>query len=122
VIYAHWYAHHPSTVIHKAAPVRDGAGGPLFAKCRRCRRGFRSGLAAACGVGAATAYIACQLIVEHKFFMHTFIRRRLEERQVDPGTVTGVREYQAGGIDPRDFYRRHMKTGVPRRDSDVPPG
>jgi hypothetical protein len=125
-------------------------------------RRFRSGLAVVCGVGAATVYIAWQLVVEQKFFVHTFlvgrmsgsqgrrlplgywnvlglklimawqqlrrdpealkdyqfkvfaaIRRRLEERQVEPATVTAVREYQAGGVDPRVFYREHVKRGVP---------
>ena len=48
-----------------------------------------------------------------QFAVYSRIRRRLEARRVLPGEVGGIREYEAGDLDPRVFHREHVKAAVP---------
>ncbi|HEX6393877.1 MAG TPA: cupin-like domain-containing protein [Acidimicrobiales bacterium] len=54
-----------------------------------------------------------EALKDYQFKVYKTIRERLQARGVRPGTVTAVQEYQAGDVDPRTFYREHVKTGVP---------
>jgi hypothetical protein len=54
-----------------------------------------------------------EALKDHQFTVYERIRRRLAARGVGPGQVVGVREYEAGNLDPRVFYREHVKKAVP---------
>jgi Cupin-like domain len=49
----------------------------------------------------------------HQFTVYARMRRRLVAHGVPPGQVAGVREYETGALDPRVFYREHVKKAVP---------
>jgi hypothetical protein len=50
---------------------------------------------------------------DDQFRVYERIRRRLAARGVRRGRVTGIREYGAGDLDPRAFYREHVKRAAP---------
>jgi Cupin-like domain len=49
----------------------------------------------------------------YQFRVYERVRRRLVTRGVRAGPVAGAREYEAGSLDPRVFYREHVKRAVP---------
>jgi hypothetical protein len=48
-----------------------------------------------------------------QFAVYERIRRRLAASGVGRGQATAIREYEAGNLDPRDFYGEHVKRAVP---------
>jgi hypothetical protein len=49
----------------------------------------------------------------HQFGVYERIHRRLAAHGAGRGRVTGIREYEAGTLDPRVFYREHVRRAVP---------
>jgi hypothetical protein len=49
----------------------------------------------------------------HQLKVYERIRRRLVAHGVDRDRETGIREYEAGELDPRVFHREHVKKAVP---------
>ena len=54
-----------------------------------------------------------EALKDHQFQAYERIRRRLVARGVRPGQVAGIREYEAASLDPRAFYREHVRRAVP---------
>jgi len=54
-----------------------------------------------------------EALKRHQFKVYERIRRRLDAYDVPPGRVESVCEYDAQELDPRVFYREHVKKAVP---------
>jgi hypothetical protein len=54
-----------------------------------------------------------EALKDRQFEIYARIHRRLEARGVGPGRVTEIREYDAGNLEPRVFYKEHVRKAVP---------
>jgi Cupin-like domain len=54
-----------------------------------------------------------EALKHRQFEVYARIRRRLDERGVPPGRVATIREYEAAALDPRVFYKKHVRRAVP---------